>query len=72
MGYSLFGDLFLRIIQLVATAPFESSVTSYSGDLIVIERLGVVSGVNAAVSGWATGCGVGVEGAVFVFADVFA
>ena len=31
------------MIQLVARAPFESSFTSYSGDLIVIVRFGVVS-----------------------------
>ena len=34
------------MIQLVATAPFESRVTSYSGDLIVIVRAGVVSGAD--------------------------
>ncbi len=55
----------MRIIQLVASPPFESKVTSYNGDLIVIVRFGVVSGVVAAVAagGWgagAVGAGCGV------------
>src|SRR5688572_15667606 len=51
-GNSAFGDLLFKITQLVARAPFESSVTSYRGDLMVIVLFGVVSGVTtAAVSG---------------------
>ena len=67
--------------QLVATAPFESSVTSYRGDLIVIVLAGVVSGVDVAVSGCfpvagCVGCGAGVAVAgvavVVVVAATFA
>ena len=74
---SAFGDLFLSITQLDATAPLESILTSYRGDLIVIVRAGVVSGlvttggVVVAAAGCAGAVVVGAAAATFAFVLAF-